>query len=68
MERLSRARKQAEDGPNAEECGRVGRGGVAGVGLRFGPTERGEGFFLFLFTFQIPFPILPPFSFEQNIL
>jgi hypothetical protein len=36
-------------------------GGVAGVGPRFGPTGRGEGFSLFLFTFQIPFPILPLF-------
>jgi hypothetical protein len=60
VERLSRARKQAEVGPNAEECGRVG-GGVAGVGPRFGPTGRGEGFSLFLFTFQFPFPILPLF-------
>ena len=50
VERLSRARKQAEVGPNAEECGRVGRG-VAGLGPEIGPAGRGEGFSLFLFTF-----------------
>ena len=36
-------------------------GGVAGVGPSFGPTGRGEGFSLFLSTFQFPFPILPLF-------
>jgi hypothetical protein len=34
---------------------------VAGVGPRFGPAGRGEGFSLFLFTFQFLFPILPLF-------
>jgi hypothetical protein len=36
-------------------------GGVAGLGPEIGPAGRGEGFSLFLFTFQFLFPILPLF-------
>jgi hypothetical protein len=36
-------------------------GGVAGVGSRSGPKGRGEGFSLFLFTFQLSLPLLPLF-------
>jgi hypothetical protein len=42
-----------------------GKRGVAGVGPRFGPTGQGEGFFLFLFTFQTSFPFLPLFILKQ---
>jgi hypothetical protein len=57
VERLSRARKQAEDGPNAEECGRVGRGGlrVLGRDLVQQGEERVFPFFFLLFNSHFPF-------------
>ena len=67
MERLSRARKQAEVGPNAEECGRVGRGGCGCWAEIWSNRER-RGFFPFSFYFSIPISHFAPFSFEQNIL
>ena len=62
MERLSRARKQAEVGPNAGECGRVGKGGLRVLG-RDSVQQGEERVFspFFSFTFQIPFPLLPLF-------
>jgi hypothetical protein len=36
-------------------------GGVAGVGPRFGPTGRGEGFSLFFLLFKSHFPFCPFF-------
>jgi hypothetical protein len=60
VEQLSRARKQAEVGPNAGECGRVGRGGC-GCWAEIRSNRERRGFSPFLFTFQIPFPLLPLF-------
>jgi hypothetical protein len=37
------------------------RGGVAGVGPRFGPTGQGEGFSFFFLLFKPHFPFLPFF-------
>ena len=64
VERLSRARKQAEVGPNAGAWGGTGRG----LGPGFGPAGGGESFFPFSFYFLISISHFAPFSFEQNIL
>jgi hypothetical protein len=47
----ARARRQAEDGPKAEERRRVGKGEVAGLGRDSVQQGGGESFSLFLFTF-----------------
>jgi hypothetical protein len=57
---LARAREQAEDGPNAEERGRVGKGG-RGCWAEIRSNRERRRFFPFLFTFQFLFPILPLF-------
>jgi hypothetical protein len=67
VERLSRARKQAEVGPNAEECGRVGRGGCGSWAGNRSSRERG-GFFPFSFYFSIPISHFAPFPLNKNIL
>ena len=65
---LARARRQAEDGPKAEECGRVGKGEVAGLGRDSVQQGGGGSCSLFLFYFLISISHFAPFSFEQNIL
>jgi hypothetical protein len=68
--RCGAAVARAEAGRSWAECGGVracGKGGVSGVGPRFGPTGRGKGFSLFLFTFQIPFPLLPLFLLKEKL-
>jgi hypothetical protein len=53
----ARARRQAEDGPKAEERGRVGEGEVAGLG-RVSVQQGEEKAFLFFFllsNFYFPF-------------
>jgi hypothetical protein len=62
-----RARRQAEDGPSAEECGRVGRGGRGfWAGIRSSRERR--RFFSFSFYFLIPISHFAPFSLNKNIL
>jgi hypothetical protein len=56
---LARARRQAGSGPK-EERGRE-RGGSCGRWAEIRSNGAGRGFFLFLFTFQTPFPFLPLF-------
>jgi hypothetical protein len=67
VERLSRARKQAEVGPNAEEGERVGWG-CCGCWAEIWSNRERRGFFPFSFYFSIPISHFAPFSFEQNIL
>jgi hypothetical protein len=63
---LARARRQAGSGPKEEERGH-GRG-ESRVWAESRPSRAGRWFFLFLFTFQTPFPFLPLFLLNKNIL
>jgi hypothetical protein len=63
----ARARRQAEDGPKAEERGRVGKGEVVGLGQD--SVQQGEEkAFLFFLLLSISYFPFCPFSFEQIIL
>ena len=61
---LARARRQAADGPKAEECGRERGGGLRVLG-RDSVQQGRERVFPFSFYFSNPIsPFFVPFSFE----